>query len=435
MTSHRGPVDARREGPVDSTVVVGRSLAVVRRGVRVASVGSVVYVVYVVALLSAVYLLPYGHMIFTRFGDSATVQLLISPVALLLALALVLTSPLVAYRAGAVRGPVAPPPVWVRHVVAGPADTAVSLRRWWLLAAAGATGVIAVLLTFVGLSLWSAGIIGWRRMLLGVAGSILVGAAAARCWLAGQVAAVGGGHPLRASRALRALTAGDLTGQDERGERVAGAVLAGDREGLARELGRRSARHRGRLRPGRAVMLRRDLLAVRRGPGLAQTISVLLLGSGLLGYTLTRSLPLAVLASLVLYRAVTLWGAGLRQQVSPVVPVLGWSEGRQRATHLLLPAAGATIGGAVSAALALVLAGRDVAAGGGVAGLAPFAAPLLLVPVQLLVLVWTATREGPALVTVMPQQMLPRVVLWWFTPAIVLLGASAAILALLGPAP
>lgn len=404
-----------REPAIDSRRLVSDALAVVRRGAQLTSVGSVAYVVYVVVLLGAVYLFPYGHVVFAALGRSGLVDVLTDPVgagALVLA---VVAAPVVAHRVGRVRGPVAPPMLWVRHVVAGPADRAVSLRRWWLLLGGAVLAAAAALGLLLALALWSAAVVGPLGALGVTAASVLLGAVVARAWLAGQVAADGGGHPLRPADALRRLTEQGLGRQRDRGEGVYGSFLSGQRTALVRELGGRPPRHLGRLRPGRAMLLRRDLLAVRRGPGLVRAALLLALGGLGVGLLTPRSAVLGVLVSLVLYQGVVAWATGLRGQSAPLVPVLGWGPRRETLGHLVLPGVAALVGGLVAVAVATGLGDPGVTT----------ALVAVLVPLHLWVVTWTTHRAAPPLVTVMPQSVIPRVVAWWLLPAGVLLGVPA----------
>lgn len=414
-----------RQGPAEpyvSSRLVADALAVLRRGARVTSVGSVAYVVYVVALLGAVYAFPYGHFLLEALGRSGVTEVVTHPVSLAVICSAVVAAPALAWRAGQVRGPVAPPMLWGRHVVAGPADRALSLRRWWRLLGGAAIAMGGVLGLLLGVTLWSAAITGPLEVLAVTAGGLVLGAVAARAWLAGQVAEEGGWYPLRTADGLRRLTEPGLTRQRDRGEGVMGAFLTGRRAALVRELGGRGPRHVGRLRPGRATLVRRDLLAVRRGPGLRRAVVLLVLGGLGVGGLTPRSAVLGVLGSLVLYRGVVAWAAGLRGQVGPLVPVLGWDERRESAVHLVLPAMAVVLGAALAVGTA-VLPGD------------PGATPLLaatLVPLHLAVVTWTTHRELPPLVAVMPQSVVPQVLAWWLLPGVVLLAVPVAVLAVGG---
>lgn len=416
-SSRQGPAE-----PYASSRLVADALAVLRRGARVTNVASVAYVVYVVALLGAVYLFPYGHFLLEALGRSGVTEVVTHPVSLVVICAAVVATPALAWRLGQVRGPVAPPMLWVRYVVAGPADRALSLRRWWRLLGGAAVSMGGVLGLLLGVTPWSAAITGPLEVLAVTAGGLALGAVAARAWLAGQVVEEGGGYPLRTADGLRRLTEPGLSRQRDRGEGVMGAFLTGRRAALVQELGGRRPRHVGRLRAGRATLVRRDLLAVRRGPGLARAVALLVLGGLGVGVLTPRSAVLGVLGSLVLYRGVVAWAAGLRGQVSPLVPVLGWDERREGAMHLVLPAVAVVLG----AALAMVTAVLH-----GDPGVTPLLAATL-VPLHLSVVTWTTHRQLPPLVAVMPQSVVPQVLTWWLLPGVVLLAVPAVVLAVGG---
>lgn len=399
----------------DSRRLVADSLAVVRRGAQVTSIGSVAYVVYVIALFGVVYLFPYGHVVFGALGRSGLVDVLTDPVGASALVLAVLAAPALAHRTGRVRGPVAPPMLWVRHVVSGPADRAISLRRWWRLLGGAVVASTCATGLLLGLALWSAAVLGPLGALAVTAVAVILGAVVARAWLAGQVVAEGGGHPLRSAEALRRLTEPGLSRQRDRGEGVAGAFLAGQRRALVRDLGGRPPRHVGRLSPGRSTLLRRDLLAVRRGPGLVRAVLVLGLGALGVGMLTPRSAVLGLLASLVVYHGVAAWAAGLRGQSAPLVPVLGWEPQRETLGHLVLPG--------LSALLGVVVAVGAAAVAGDPGPTAVLA--LVLVPLHLAVVTWTTHRAAPPLVTVVPQSVIPRVIAWWLLPGVVLLAVPA----------
>lgn len=163
------------------------------------------------------------------------------------------------------------------------------------------------------------------------------------------------------------------------------------------------------------MLLRRDLLAVRRGPGLARAALLLALGGLGVGLLTPRSAVLGVLASLVLYQGVVAWATGLRGQSAPLVPVLGWGPRRETLGHLVLPGVAALVGGLVAVAAATALGDPGVTT----------ALVAVLVPLHLWVVTWTTHRAAPPLVTVMPQSVIPRVVAWWLLPAGVLVGVPA----------
>lgn len=225
------------------------ALAVLRRGSSSGSAGNVAYVVYVVAIFAAVYGFPYGRTAFAALGSDRLAELAREPATgLLLALAyggLLL----LARTGGRVTGPVAPPPVWTRHVVAGPVDRAVALRRWWWTALGGVAGTGAVLGIFLGLSLWSAGVSGPVGVLVGALVLGLAGAVVAWVWLHAQARTsppVAGEPRWAPAGLLRRLRQEDLLAQSARRTLVAGGVLLGQPQVLAGQLGGRRSAPAGR---------------------------------------------------------------------------------------------------------------------------------------------------------------------------------------------
>lgn len=412
---------------------VAAALAVLRRGSSAGSAGGVAYVVYVVALLAAVYGFPYGRTIFASLGSDQVERLARDPLTIVLVSVGYLGLLLVALRGARITGPVAPPPVWTRHVVAAPVDRALALRRWWWLALGGVVGTGLVLALFLGLSLWSAGVTGP----LGAALCALVGALAgllvARVWLAGQALVepeLAGQSAWRPAGQLRRLSVTSLLAQAERTTLVAGGALLGQSSVLREQLVRSPRAGRARLRPGRGIVLRRDLLAVRRGTGWVVPSLLLLVAGWVLARTVLDDLPLLLpVGAVLLHLGVSGWSLGLRAQAdrSGAPPLLGWSAEGEALRHQALPALAGAVLPTLAAAAVLVIGGSP--GGRAVDGVSWAGALLLaaaLVPVCLAAVTWAAFRSPPAIQAIPPRSMIIMLILWWLGPMLLVVAVAGA---------
>ncbi|MBM6546294.1 hypothetical protein JNO54_09105 [Janibacter sp. YIM B02568] len=404
----------------DSHERTAAALGVLRRGSRAGSAGNVAYVVYVVAVFAIVYGFPYGRTILATLGAERVSQLAADPVTIVL-LVLGYAGLLgLAHRGGRISGPVSPPPIWCSHVLTAPIDRAVALRRWWRLTLGGLLGGGAVLGVVLGLSLWSAGTTGWLAV---PAAAALLACGAwllALVWLHAQGSAdqpLDGASTWRPDTALRRMGVESLLAQAGRREMLMAGALSGSSETIRAQTGRASVQAKGSLRPGPWIVLRRDLLSLRRaGPGWPAPFVVVLTGGWILAQAINADLPgLAGVSAAIVYLGATPWGRPLRLQAARLgsPSLLGWSHPAQAARHLLLPT---------------ILLTACLTAGVAVAGeLAALLPTLALVPILLAVLCWSAFRPPPRLTTVIPQSVIPRLVMWWLAP--VLLIAPAAGLA------
>lgn len=393
---------------------VAAALVVLRRGSGAGSAGTVAYVVYVIAIFALVYGFPYGRTILAALGADRVVELAADPLTIVLLGVAYVGLLLLAHRGGRVTGPVSPPPIWTAHVLTAPVDRAVSLRRWWRLTLGGVLGAGAVLGIVVGLSLWSAGVTGP----VGVLGSTLVLVAAAAIlavvWLRAQVApepALAGDARRGTSAMLRRLGVEGLLAQAGRRELLAAGVLSGSAETIREQTVGGAPAPRGVLRPGRLIVLRRDLLALRRaGTGLLSPFVVVGLGAWLTAQAVVLDLPaLAAVGAGTVYLGATAWGRPLRLQAgrAGTPALLGWGGGEQAVRHLALPGA--------------LLAGSVVVGSGLVAlttGAAAALAVMTITPLVLGMVAWSAFRPMPRLTTVMPQSTIPSLVMWWLTPVL-----------------
>lgn len=389
------------------------ALGVLRRGSRAGSAGNVAYVVYVVAVFALVYGFPYGRTILATLGTDRVSQLAADPVTISL-LALGYAGLLgLAHRGGRISGPVSPPPIWCSHVLTAPIDRAVALRRWWRLTLGGLLGGGAVLGTVLGLSLWSAGTTGWLAV---PAAAALLAAGAwllAVVWLHAQGSAdppLDRASTWRPHAALRRMGAESLLAQAGRREQLMAGALSGNSETIRAQTGGTSVQATGSLRPGPWIFLRRDLLSLRRsGPGWPAPLAVVLTGGWVHAHAINADLPaLAAAAAGIVYLGATPWGRPLRLQAARVgtPSLLGWSHQGQAARHLLLP----TI-------LLTTCLTAGALATGEVAALLP---TLGLVPMVLAALCWSAFRPPPRLTTVIPQSVIPRLVMWWLAPVLLI---------------
>ncbi len=287
------------------------------------AVRNVLYVVYVVALLT----LSYGFTVARALvvtSDPVWVQdsLLSVPaagVAILIAAALAV----LVHAAGSRRGPVVPPLPWVDHVVASSIDRAAVLREWWVVSATLLLSSGAVGGGVIGGSLWAADATGPVSLFVGTLVGPAFGALIALTWLAGQV---GGGRSrgtrrrwTRPSDGLRLLTLEGLRGQSTRSTHLGGAVLAGDLRTARLEVAspiRRGRHIHLRSRGPVPTVVSRDLLGLRRQPGQLLTGALLVLpGAAGTAWALSSTqvpVVLAMASVAACYLGAGAWAEGLR---------------------------------------------------------------------------------------------------------------------------
>ncbi|MDO5502955.1 MAG: hypothetical protein Q4G67_07265 [Actinomycetia bacterium] len=318
-------------------------------GGRSASLRTILYALYVTALLLLSYGLTFSYAFFaTQDPQWLRAQVLSWPA--LLALAVVaLLGLATAWRAGQIRGPALPPLPWIDLIVSGPVDRAITLRRWWLMSAVllvtGAVMVGAV----IGGGAWTAQVGDPLWLIIGSVVATGLGLLLLLVWLAGQVAVGASGRVPPAwapRRALRLLRLEDLRTQSSRGSRMGGAVLLGDLRALRLETAPPVTRGRShRLKPGPswAAIPRRDLLGALRQPGsLVIAAAVTVVAAATLSWSLLHpAVPVlfVLAAGLALHLGLSTAAEGLRLHGdnTGTPPLLGFSARGQAIGHLVLP--------------------------------------------------------------------------------------------------
>ena len=388
------------------------------------------YAGYVVALLAASYGFPVVQAVFRTSDREVLRSQLLSPAAWLIAVASMTAVLLATWWAGRFRGPVVPPLPWIDLVVAAPVDRALALRRWWRWAMLGCVFVGGVAGLTLGGGLAFAGVTSVFAVLAGVVLGVGLGIVTARVWLWAQVRAWPGpdrgpGLLLRTDDALRELHAESLRAHSANTTTLAGSALAGNLRSARLALARPVRHARAtRLRPGRpfAVVVRRDLLGMRRQPGafLAGLGLTLLGGSVVVWGAVEPAAPgAAVTMGLVpLYFGFGAWAEGLRMQADNIgtPALLGLGALTEACAHLVVPVA-----------LTVLTLGAWFAPLSAVAAPSPASVLVLVTVVALLVggHLLAAFRGAP------PTASGPQgLVFWYVTPiiAVVLLGSSVAFL-------
>ncbi len=319
------------------------------------AVRRILYAVYVGVLLATSYGFTLTRALFATADPAALRRELLSPVALTVAIGLVVVVGALARTTGRTRGPVVPPLPWTDQVATAALDRALVLRQWWLSAAIGGVAGGLVLGAAVGAGAWSAGVGGPAWLLAGLLAGPAIGWAFVLLWLLGQVAAgpttltpaaVGRGVA-RPRTLLRLLGVEDLRQQGVRSSRVGGGVLAGDLRAVRLEIAAPVTRARGRrLRSAGPVptVIRRDMLGLRRSPGAVLAgLALVALGAAGLAWALDDpAAPAAVAwpAALACYLGFGWWSEGLRLQGDNggTAPLLGVWGRREAWAHLVVPA-------------------------------------------------------------------------------------------------
>lgn len=339
---------------------------VVRRGAAERQANAV-YAAYVAVLFGAFYGVPAGQQL-ARWLDPAWLTRQVTPAgAWALGAAATVGLLALAWSAGSVRGPIVPDLPFVDHVVASGLDRAVALRPWWRLSLGGC--VFAGLLTGVvaGTSVAFVELTGWGVLAPTAAVGAALGAAVAWAWRVGQSrgsprpSGSDVGMPLRG---LRRLTLAELRRQSAAAVVLGGAALAGDLRAARLEILPPTTRGRQlTLRPGRPipVLVRRDLLGLRRAPGTALR-GLLLTAAGAWLVDLARPADgapviLAFLGAVLLHHGFGAWCEGLRLQgdTGGTAELLGLPPRTQAWAHLVVPVLGqlattALVGGGLVAA-------------------------------------------------------------------------------------
>lgn len=395
-----------------------------------ASVGKVLYGLYVAALLLLMYGVTAAQAFFaTQDPERLRGQLLSWQGAVVVAVAAGIGLA-VAWRSGRVRGPALPPLPWIDHVVSGPLDRASTLRRWWLMAAAFTVTGAAMVGAVIGGGTWIARVGDVTWLLIGTVSATGFGIALLVVWLAGQVSvSAPARRAMRPREALRSLRLEDLRTQAARATRMGGSVLLGDLRALRLETATPITRARDRrLRPGRArtITPRRDLLGLRRQPGSAIIAALAsALGAGGLTWALAdAAVPrvVAILSGLVLHLGFSTAAEGLRLQGdnAGTPPLLGLSFRTEAVGHLAVPLL-------VSGGSALLTATAALATSGASLGLLAWVA--VMVAIVTGTTMASAFRGSAPEAVFMPQTGPTSLLLWVSRQALTAAGAGGALAA------
>ena len=397
--------------------------------------GNVVYAAYVAIIASLTYGVPAARAFFL-FVDPAWVSRHLTGVqGVLVVGGVVLGLVLLAYRLGSLRGPVVPDLPYLDHVATSPLDRALVLRRWWRLSlfACLLGGLLAGAVTGTGMLV--AAVAAPLVLLPTSVGGLLVGTAVAGAWLWGQVrswptGSRGASTVLRERRSLRALHHVSLRTQSAQAVTMGGAVLAGDLRAARLDVaapGTRLRRTRLRARGPLAVVAERDLLGLRRSPGVL--VSGLVLtggGSWALAHATVPGVPsmVAFVGVLACYLGYGAWCEGLRLQGDNAgTPALVGLPFRVEAlAHLVTPSVLYAV-----TAVALGLTASATSSAGAVAVWWPLAMVPLLAGCQLL----AAFRGLPPSALFSPGSAVFTVMFWYSRPLLLALVAGTAATAVL----
>jgi hypothetical protein len=377
------------------------------------------YALYVAALLLVTYGVTVTHAFFMTQDPQWLRDQVASPRGAAALAVVVVIGLVTAWRSGRVRGPVVPPLPWVDLVVPGPADRAITLRRWWLVALLGLVTGAAMLGTVVGGGAWLADVGDPLWVAAGAGLAAVLGWLHLVVWLAGQVSVSTPGRlpPVwRPAAALRLLRLEDLRIQAVRATRMGGAVLLGDLRAIRLEAAAPVTRGRGRrLRPGRpwSVIARRDLLGLLRQPGsvLAASLTTAVGAAAVAWALLHPAVPVvvAVAGGLVLHLGCSASAEGLRLQGDNLgtPSLLGLSVRVEALGHLLVPL---VVTGATAVLTAVV-----VAAGSGLGAACVLSTAgwlLLMVPIALGTTTASAFRGSAPITAFLPEAGPVALLLW-----------------------
>ncbi len=315
------------------------------------------YVVYVIALLSGLYGFTILRGVVATYGSRWRAAHLLGPLAAG-GFALLVVLVLLAHAAGRRRGPVTPELGWVDHVVSSAIDRRLTLREAWLVPLTALTAAGAVLGGVVGSALWGGGVLGPVAAVAGLLSGLAAGVVVALVWLAGQLAsdpAAGSSSGARGLRlalrprsALAHLGIEGLRAHSGRSARLGGAVLAGDPRALRLEAASPVRRGRGirlRSRGPKGTVVARDLLGLRRQPLLVVGgLALVAPGTAGLAWASTSAgvpLVVATVAVVLTHLGASLWGEGIRLfgDTLGAPRLLGGSLRGEAAAHSAVPVA------------------------------------------------------------------------------------------------
>ncbi|MEW1954332.1 hypothetical protein [Terrabacter sp. NPDC080008] len=388
------------------------------------------YAGYVLFLGALVYGLPIVQAVFRTSDPGSLGRQLSSPVAVALLVVSVAALLGAVVFAGRFRGPVVPPMPWIDLVLPAPIDRAVALRRWWRYAAIGGLFVGALSGLTIGGGLAFAHLSGIGTVVVTTLAGAALGVLATRLWLWSQVRSWPGpdrGLSLlwRVRDALRELHSESLRTHSANTSTMAGSALTGNLR-TARLALTRPVRHgrSARLRAGHPflVLVRRDLLGLRRTPGaFLSGLGLSLLGGAIVTWAFTQPAAPSIAATiglLPLYLGFGAWAEGLRLQADNVgtPSLLGTGEVTEAVAHITVPTV-----------LTAIVLGFWVGVSAALGSL-PVSAPLSLWLVLVLLVstnVLAAFRGSPTFV-LRPQ----TVALWYAVPAltVVVLGSLVVVL-------
>jgi hypothetical protein len=346
---------------------------------RDSSLSSTLYPVYVAVIAAGTYGVPASQQLFRSLDERWLAEHAWTPVGAIVATTIAALLLALVRLVGRVHGPVVPPLPYLELVVSSPMPRKVTLARNWRLSLGGSTvgGLLIGAVAGTGLAIANVAppVVVLQASLVGCVLGVLV----AEVWLQGQLrgglpgrlptsslSSAQGSSPLRKRRnALALLDITSLRRQAASNVTMGGAVLAGDLRMVRLDAARPTRRaRRVRLRASRplAVIARRDLLGLRRAPGLAlYGLAFATAGSAglMLSLRSPRTPTVAPLVSLVIcYLGFGAWCEGLRLHAdnSGTSRLLGLPYRDTARAHLIVPVSAWSLTAAVVGA-GLLLAG------------------------------------------------------------------------------
>ena len=433
-----GPSVTSREARANERAITGQVESIVDGG-RANTLRTVLYALYVAALLLLTYGVTLSHAFFSTQDPPWLREQVVSWRGLMVLVLLVAVGVIVAARAGRVRGPVVPPVPWIDLVLPGPLDRALTLRRWWLIASVLVVTGAAMVGAVVGGGAWFAQVGEPLWLLTGAVLATGIGIVLLLVWFGGQVLVSSPGRvpPVWSPRrALRLLRREELRTQSARSTRMGGAVLLGDLRALRLETVPPVTRGRSRrLRPGPAwaAVPRRDLLGTIRQPGsVLVAISLTVVAAAALAWALVHpAVPVIVpaAAGLLLHLGCSAAAEGLRLQGdnAGTPPLLGFSARGEALGHLVLPV---VVCGAVAKATAALVGWLGGVSGAYLLGMVAWVA--LMVVLAIGTTIASAFRGGAPLQAFLPETGPVMMLSWTGRHALTAMFAVAGLTALLG---